>query len=104
MRCCLAVSEIGGLLALVHWGYWLLLRARWGGIGKAADHHILIKRCRGTRRDAKKVNVVVLDKTGTSTEEDSYRCRLVMGIPQEGHYKDIFWRPSFTSQFPPALA
>lgn len=37
------------------------------GIGKAADHHILIKDAVALEQ-MRKVNVVVLDKTGTLTE------------------------------------
>ena len=63
------------------------------GIGKAADHHILIKDAVALEQ-MRKVNVVVLDKTGTLTEG-------ILPLPVGyGHsrrkdiIKTFFWLPS----------
>ena len=58
------------------------------GIGKAADHHILIKNAVALEQ-MRKVNVVVLDKTGTLTEGHPTVTGWLWAQPQEEHYKEM---------------
>jgi Cu2+-exporting ATPase len=73
------------------------------GIGKAADHHILIKDAVALEQ-MRKVNVVVLDKTGTLTEGHPTVAGWLWAQPQEGHYKDILLAAELKSEHPLAGA
>ena len=73
------------------------------GIGKAADHHILIKDAVALEQ-MRKVNVVVLDKTGTLTEWHPTVTGWLWAQPQEGHYKDILLAAELKSEHPLAGA
>ena len=72
------------------------------GIGKAADHHILIKDAVALEQ-MRKVNVVVLDKTGTLTEGHPTVAGWLWAQPQEGHYKDILLAAELKSEHPLAI-
>ena len=73
------------------------------GIGKAADHHILIKDAVALEQ-MRKVNVVVLDKTGTLTEGHPTVAGWLWAQPQGGHYKDILLAAELKSEHPLAGA
>ena len=73
------------------------------GIGKAADHHILIKDAVALEQ-MRKVNVVVLDKTGTLTEGHPTVTGWLWAQPQEEHYKDVLLAAELKSEHPLAVA
>ena len=73
------------------------------GIGKAADHHILIKDAVALEQ-MRKVNVVVLDKTGTLTEGHPTVTGWLWAQPQEEHYKDVLLAAELKSEHPLAAA
>lgn len=73
------------------------------GIGKAADHHILIKDAVALEQ-MRKVNVVVLDKTGTLTEGHPTVTGWLWAQPQEEHYKDVLLAAELKSEHPLAGA
>jgi Cu2+-exporting ATPase len=58
------------------------------GIGKAADYHILIKDAVALEQ-MRKVDVVVLDKTGTLTEGHPTVSTSLWERPEEEHFKDV---------------
>ncbi len=73
------------------------------GIGKAANHHILIKDAVALEQ-MRKVNVVVLDKTGTLTEGHPTVTGWLWAQPQEEHYKDVLLAAELKSEHPLAAA
>ena len=73
------------------------------GIGKAADHHILIKDAVALEQ-MRKVNVVVLDKTGTLTEGHPTATGWLWAQPQEPHFKNVLLAAELKSEHPLAGA
>ena len=73
------------------------------GIGKAADHHILIKDAVALEQ-MRKVNVVVLDKTGTLTEGHPTATGWLWAQPQEEHFKNVLLAAELKSEHPLAGA
>ncbi len=60
------------------------------GIGKAASQHILIKDAVALEQ-MRKVDVVVLDKTGTLTEGHPTATGWLWAQSQEPHFKDVLF-------------
>ncbi len=73
------------------------------GIGKAAGQHILIKDAVALEQ-MRKVNVVVLDKTGTLTEGRPTVTGWLWAQEQQPHYKDILLAAEMKSEHPLAGA
>ena len=73
------------------------------GIGKAAGQHILIKDAVALEQ-MRKVNVVVLDKTGTLTEGHPTATGWLWAQPQEEHFKNVLLAAELTSEHPLAGA
>lgn len=69
------------------------------GIGKAAGQHILIKDAVALEQ-MRKVNVVVLDKTGTLTEGRPTVTGWLWAQEQQPHYKDILLAAEMKSEHP----
>ncbi|SHE87618.1 Cu2+-exporting ATPase [Bacteroides faecichinchillae] len=73
------------------------------GIGKAASQHILIKDAVALEQ-MRKVDVVVLDKTGTLTEGHPTATGWLWAQPQEMHFKDVLLAAEMKSEHPLAGA
>lgn len=73
------------------------------GIGKAASEHILIKDAVALEL-MRKVDVVVLDKTGTLTEGHPTVTGWLWAKPQEEHFKRVFLAAELKSEHPLADA
>lgn len=73
------------------------------GIGKAAGQHILIKDAVALEQ-MRKVNVVVLDKTGTLTEGHPTATGWLWAQPQEPHFKNVLLAAELKSEHPLAGA
>lgn len=73
------------------------------GIGKAASLHILIKDAVALEQ-MRKVDVVVLDKTGTLTEGHPTATGWLWAQSQEPHYKDVLLAAEMKSEHPLAGA
>ena len=73
------------------------------GIGKAAGQHILIKDAVALEQ-MRKVNVVVLDKTGTLTEGHPTATGWLWAQPQEEHFKNVLLAAELKSEHPLAGA
>ena len=73
------------------------------GIGKAAGQHILIKDAVALEQ-MRKVDVVVLDKTGTLTEGHPTATGWLWAQPQEEHFKDVLLAAELKSEHPLAGA
>ncbi|MEY8706915.1 heavy metal translocating P-type ATPase [Bacteroides faecichinchillae] len=73
------------------------------GIGKAASQHILIKDAVALEQ-MRKVDVVVLDKTGTLTEGHPTATGWLWARPQEMHFKDVLLAAEMKSEHPLAGA
>lgn len=73
------------------------------GIGKAASNHILIKDAVALEQ-MRKVNVVVLDKTGTLTEGHPTVSGWLWAHAQETHFKDVLLAAELKSEHPLAGA
>lgn len=73
------------------------------GIGRAANNHILIKDAVALEQ-MRKVNAVVLDKTGTLTEGHPTVTGWLWAQPQEVHYKNILLAAELKSEHPLAGA
>lgn len=73
------------------------------GIGKAADHHILIKDAVALEQ-MRQVDVVVLDKTGTLTEGHPTATGWLWAKPQSESYKRILLAAEMKSEHPLAEA
>lgn len=73
------------------------------GIGRAANNHILIKDAVALEQ-MRKVNAVVLDKTGTLTEGHPTVTGWLWTQPQQEHYKDILLAAELKSEHPLAGA
>lgn len=73
------------------------------GIGKAAHHHILIKDAVALEQ-MRKVNAVVLDKTGTLTEGHPTVTGILWASTQEEEYKDVLLAAELKSEHPMAEA
>ena len=73
------------------------------GIGKAADYHILIKDAVALEQ-MRKVDVVVLDKTGTLTEGHPTVSTSLWERPEEEHFKDVLLAAELKSEHPLAEA
>ncbi len=73
------------------------------GIGKAASLHILIKDAVALEQ-MRKVDVVVLDKTGTLTEGHPTATGWLWTQSQEPHYKDVLLAAEMKSEHPLAGA
>lgn len=73
------------------------------GIGKAADYHILVKDALALERMCK-VDVVVLDKTGTLTEGHPTVTSILWNGKQEDHYKPVLLAAEMKSEHPLAEA
>lgn len=73
------------------------------GIGKAASNHILIKDAVALEQ-MRKVNVVVLDKTGTLTEGHPTVSGWLWAHAQETHFKNILLAAELKSEHPLAGA
>lgn len=73
------------------------------GIGKAASLHILIKDAVALEQ-MRKVNAIVLDKTGTLTEGKPAVSGWLWASPQENHFKDILLAAEMKSEHPLANA
>lgn len=73
------------------------------GIGKAASYHILIKDALALEQ-MRKVNVVVLDKTGTLTEGHPTVSTLLWERPEDEHFKDVLLAAELKSEHPLAEA
>lgn len=73
------------------------------GIGKAASNHILIKDAVALEQ-MRKVNVVVLDKTGTLTEGHPTVSGWLWAHAQETHFKNVLLAAELKSEHPLAGA
>ena len=73
------------------------------GIGKAASQHILIKDAVALEQ-MRKVDVVVLDKTGTLTEGHPTATGWLWAQSQEPHFKDVLLAAEMKSEHPLAGA
>ncbi|WP_077154385.1 heavy metal translocating P-type ATPase [Bacteroides bouchesdurhonensis] len=73
------------------------------GIGKAASQHILIKDAVALEQ-MRKVDVIVLDKTGTLTEGHPTATGWLWAQPQEMHFKDVLLAAEMKSEHPLAGA
>lgn len=73
------------------------------GIGKAASQHILIKDAVALEQ-MRKVDVVVLDKTGTLTEGHPTATGWLWAQPQQMHFKDVLLAAEMKSEHPLAGA
>lgn len=73
------------------------------GIGKAASQHILIKDAVALEQ-MRKVDVVLLDKTGTLTEGRPTATGWLWAKPQEKHYKNVLLAAEMKSEHPLANA
>lgn len=73
------------------------------GIGKAASNHILIKDAVALEQ-MRKVNVVVLDKTGTLTEGHPTVSGWLWAHAQEEHFKNVLLAAELKSEHPLAGA
>ena len=73
------------------------------GIGKAASQHILIKDAVALEQ-MRKVDVVVLDKTGTLTEGHPTATGWLWAQSQEPHFKDVLLAAEMRSEHPLAGA
>ncbi|WP_071146371.1 heavy metal translocating P-type ATPase [Bacteroides ihuae] len=73
------------------------------GIGKAADYHILIKDALALEQ-MRKVNVVVLDKTGTLTEGHPTVSTMLWERTEDEHYKNVLLAAELKSEHPLAEA
>lgn len=73
------------------------------GIGKAANHHILIKDAVALEQ-MRKVDIVLLDKTGTLTEGHPTATGWLWARPQETHYKNVLLAAEMKSEHPLADA
>lgn len=73
------------------------------GIGKAASNHILIKDAVALEQ-MRKVNVVVLDKTGTLTEGHPTVSGWLWAHAQETHFKNVLLAAELKSEHPLARA
>ena len=73
------------------------------GIGKAASQHILIKDAVALEQ-MRKVDVIVLDKTGTLTEGHPTATGWLWAQPQEIHFKDVLLAAEMKSEHPLAGA
>ena len=73
------------------------------GIGKAASQHILIKDAVALEQ-MRKVDVVVLDKTGTLTEGHPTATGWLWAQSQEPHFKDVLLAAELKSEHPLAGA
>ena len=73
------------------------------GIGKAANQHILIKDAVALEQ-MRKVDVVILDKTGTLTEGHPTATGWLWAQSQEPHYKDVLLAAEMKSEHPLAGA
>lgn len=73
------------------------------GIGKAASQHILIKDAVALEQ-IRKVNVVVLDKTGTLTEGHPTATGWLWAQTQETHFKEVLLSAELKSEHPLAGA
>lgn len=73
------------------------------GIGKAAGQHILIKDAVALEQMGK-VNVIVLDKTGTLTEGHPTATGWLWAQPQEVHFKNVLLAAEMKSEHPLAGA
>lgn len=73
------------------------------GIGKAASQHILIKDAVALEQ-MRKVNVVVLDKTGTLTEGHPTVSGWLWAQTQEEHYSSVLLAAELKSEHPLATA
>ena len=69
------------------------------GIGKAASQHILIKDAVALEQ-MRKVDVVVLDKTGTLTEGHPTATGWLWAQSQEPHFKDVLLAAEMKSEHP----
>lgn len=73
------------------------------GIGKAASQHILIKDAVALEQ-MRKVNVVVLDKTGTLTEGHPTATGWLWARAQDSHFKEVLLAAELKSEHPLAGA
>ncbi|MDD3037724.1 heavy metal translocating P-type ATPase [Bacteroides sp.] len=73
------------------------------GIGKAASQHILIKDAVALEQ-MRKVDIVVLDKTGTLTEGHPTATGWLWAQPQQMHFKDVLLAAEMKSEHPLAGA
>ncbi|NDV64502.1 heavy metal translocating P-type ATPase [Bacteroides sp. 224] len=73
------------------------------GIGKAADYHILVKDAVALEQ-MRRVNVVVLDKTGTLTEGHPTVTSILWNSTQEDHFKPVLLAAELKSEHPLAEA
>lgn len=73
------------------------------GIGKAADYHILIKDALALEQ-MRRVNAVVLDKTGTLTEGHPTVSSMLWEKPEQEHFKDVLLAAEMKSEHPLAEA
>lgn len=73
------------------------------GIGKAASQHILIKDAIALEQ-MRKVNVVVLDKTGTLTEGHPTATGWLWARAQDSHFKEVLLAAELKSEHPLAGA